>query len=337
MLVNRVVITGAAYHVPERIITNEEIERRINTTSEFIESRTGVLERRHARAEETLADLIEPAATRAIQDAGLTAEDIDMLIINTLSPDHHDPSEACLMQHRLGLRRIPSFDIRAQCSGLLYGMDIAAQYIRTGTCAHVLVICAELLSKRLDVSDRGRNVSIMLGDGAGAVVLSAMPPSPAANAPGLVDLISHADGAHYSLMCTEAPGTAQRNFVTEADVHAGRHYFRMQGRPFRDQIVAAMTSVVLEILANHGLTMADIHVVIPHQANLRILECLERNLDIPDGRLVKTIERFGNMASASMSVTLALAREQGRFTPGALALLVGCGSGMTWGAALYRC
>ncbi|NUS45132.1 MAG: beta-ketoacyl-ACP synthase 3 [Mycobacteriaceae bacterium] len=332
----RVLIAGAGYHVPNGIVTNQDIERRVNTTSEFIRSRTGVQERRFARKNETLADLIEPAAEAAIRDAGLSADDVDMLIVNTLTPDHHDPSQACLMQKRLGLRRIPSFDIRAQCTGLLYGMDIAAQFLQTGKCAHVLVVCAELLSKRLDTSDAGRNLAVMLGDGAGAVVLSAAPQASAESAPGLVDLISYADGTHYSLLCTEAPGSARPEFLTEADVRAGLHQFRMQGRPFRDRIEAAMSDVVTEMLTKHRLTIADIDVIVPHQANLRILERLEQQLAVPPGRLVTTIERFGNMASASMAVALAVAREQGRFVPGRLSLLVGCGSGMTWGAALYR-
>jgi 3-oxoacyl-(acyl-carrier-protein) synthase III len=332
---HRLSIAGIGYHLPERVITNEDIVSRVETSAEFIETRTGVLERRHVDRRDTLMDLIREAATAAIEDAGLTTEDIDMLIVNSLTPDHHDPSQACLVQDQLELRQIPCFDIRAQCTGLIYGMDIASQYIETGKCRHVLVVCAEMLSKRLDTSNRGRNVSILLGDGAGAVVFSATPASDSDDA-GLISVIARADGSHYFLMYTIAPGAANSDFLDVESVRAGEHHFLMQGRPFADQFMAAMTGIVDEMLTKHNLSMSDIDLVISHQPNLRLLERMENALDIPSERLVKTVDRFGNMASASLPVTLGVARDRGLFEPGSLCLLLGAGSGMTWGAALYR-
>jgi len=329
-----IIIAGMGHSLPPNIVTNRDLEARIRTSDQFIVSRTGVRERRFADPSQATSDLMEPAALEAIRNAGLRVEDIDMLIVNTLSPDHHDPSQACLMQRRLRLRQIPAFDIRAQCSGLLYGMDIARGFVETERCKHVLVVCGELLSKRLDCSDEGRNLSVLLGDGAGAIVLSRTDHE----APrGLIDLITRADGVGFDMVFTAAPGTRNATFAADDDGDAGRHQFRMRGKPLAAHAAACMSEIALEILEKNGVRAGDVDLVVAHQANLRILENVVHGIGIPLPRWAITGDRLGNMASASLPVTLSMAAQEGRLGPGRMVLLLGYGGGATWGAALYRC
>ena len=323
------VITGTGHCLPEKIVENSEIVAAMNTTENFIVERTGVLTRRHVESKSSVKDLLVPAARDAIRNAGLHPYDIDLLIVNTLSPDYHDPSEACLIQPLLGLRKIPVMDIRAQCSGMLYGMDVAHQYIRSGKCRNVLVACGEVLSKRMDTSDAGRNLSILLGDGAGALVLSA---SEKTNA-GIIDLITYADGDYFELLWTQSPGSANVTFSDDED--ACRH-FRMNGKVMFNHATESLVSVAREILEKNGLNLADIDVVIPHQPNLRILDAVRERLEIPDGKMLINVHQYGNMASASLPVTLSEYIAQNESLEGKLALIISYGSGATWGAALYR-
>lgn len=327
-----IVICGTGSHLPERVVDNLAIEGMMRTTAEFIETRTGVLERRHAEVGESLCDLVVPAAKRAIANAGLKPHDIDLLICNTLSPDYHDPSQACLLQPLLGLRHVPAFDIRAQCSGLLYGMDIAQQYLETKRARYVLVVCGEMLSKRMDVSDEGRNLSILLGDGAGALVLgrSENPKK------GIIDLSLGADGDYFELLHTKSPGTKSATFLDASNLESGDHHFRMQGRPMFEHATAKLVTTATEILERNDLTLNDIDLIIPHQPNLRILDAVRDALDVPESKLAINVERFGNMASASLPVTLDKVRREGRMRENSLNMILGYGAGATWGAALYR-
>jgi 3-oxoacyl-[acyl-carrier-protein] synthase III len=327
-----VVIQGTGRFLPERVVDNKAIEKIINTSDEFIVKRTGVLERRHADAGQSLSDLIVPAARKAIEDAGLDATDIDLLICNTLSPDYHDPSQACLIQPLLGLRHVPVFDIRAQCSGLLYGIDIARQYIQTGRAKHALVVCAEMLSKRMDVSDAGRNLSILLGDGAGALVLSRAEDSTG----GFIDVVLGADGDYFELLHTRSPGTRNAAFMSEDDIAAGHHQFRMQGRPMFEHATASLIAVAKQILERNNLSLDDIDLIVPHQPNLRILDAVRDGLGVPEDKLMINVDRLGNMASASLPVALDMARDTGRMPANKLCMILGYGAGATWGAALYR-
>ena len=327
-----VVIQGTGRFLPERVVDNKDIEKIINTSDEFIVKRTGVLERRHAEVEQSLTDLIVPAARKAIEDAGLEPVDIDLLICNTLSPDYHDPSQACLIQPLLGLRHVPAFDIRAQCSGLLYGIDIARQYIQTRRAQHVLVVCAEMLSKRMDVSDAGRNLSILLGDGAGALVLSRTEDTDA----GFMDVVMGADGDYFELLHTRSPGSRNAVFMSEEDLAAGHHQFRMQGRPMFEHATASLIAVANQILDRNNLTLDDIDLIVPHQPNLRILDAVQAGLGVPEEKLMINVDLLGNMASASLPVALDMARHHGRMPANQLSMILGYGAGATWGAALYR-
>lgn len=221
------ILAGLGFSLPKRQVSNHDLVGRINTSDEFIVERTGVRTRYHVEPEQAVSALMVPAARQAIEAAGLLPEDIDLLLVNTLSPDHHDPSQACLIQPLLGLRHIPVLDIRAQCSGLLYGLQMARGQILAGLARHVLVVCGEVLSKRMDCSDRGRNLSILLGDGAGAVVVSAGESLD----DGLLDLRLGADGNYFDLLMTAAPGSASPTFLDENVLREGGGEFLMRGRP----------------------------------------------------------------------------------------------------------
>ncbi|MEO8180474.1 MAG: beta-ketoacyl-ACP synthase 3 [Deltaproteobacteria bacterium] len=333
MLVNSTtIIRGIGYFVPEQVVTNGDLERLMNTDEAFIVARTGIHERRHATPSQSLNDLILPAVAAALKHARLAGEDIDAVIVSTLSPDYHDPSQACLLQGAALRPGIPAFDVRAQCSGLLYGMELASGMLASGRYRHVLLVCAEILSKRMDCSDEGRNLAILLGDGAGALVLGRAAPGEG----GVVDLVIGADGREFNLLCTAAPGSRNPTFLSVADVEQGRHHFRMQGKDMFEHASTTLARVAGQLLDAHGLSIKDIQLVIPHQPNVRLLEAVMRLLDVDPARCMVTADRLGNMASASLPVSLAIAFESGRLKPGDLALLITYGAGATWGAALYR-
>lgn len=326
----KAIISGHGYALPPQVVYNSDLVGRINTSEDFIVTRTGVLTRRHVRPEDAVSSLMVDACQKAIECAGLSPTEIDMLIVNTLSPDHHDPSQACLLQSMLGLEKIPSFDIRAQCTGLLYAMNVAEQFIASGKYRNILVCCGEVLSKRMDCSDDGRNLAILLGDGAGAVVLS-----PTTKDTGILDTILRADGDYYKLLWTASPGSAAERFA-EDDV--SRAHFRMNGRPMFEHAVENFTAIACELLDKHGLALDDIEVMIPHQPNMRILDAVIENLSLPRNKVWINVHKYGNMASASLPVALSEYLEQTdrSLLSGKYMLLVGYGSGATWGASLYK-
>lgn len=318
------VIAGPGYALPNRVVDNHEIAKMIETSDEFILDRTGVVSRRYLAPDQHLADLACPATERAMADAGVRAHDVDLLIVDTLSTDHHDPSQACYLQLRLGLRGIRCFDIRAQCSGGLYGIEVARHFLASGLYRNVLLLCAEALSRRIDTSLAGRNLSVLLSDGAAALSLK---PSPEPTF-GMMDLILGADGTQFDLLCTEAPGARRPRFVDAADLAEGRHQFRMRG--------AAMFDACGQMLDRHALTISDIGLVVPHQPNLRILDHVIAQLGLLRERCVVSVDQLGNMASAAFPIALAIAYEQGGLAAGQLNLLVIYGAGATWACALYR-
>ena len=326
------IISGFGHVLPARIIDNKTIVSWINTTEEFIEERTGVHTRHHISETESTSMLMANACYDAIQTSGLSPADIDMLIVNTLSPDYHDPSQACLVQSLVFLKgNIPVFDIRAQCSGLIYGMTIAEQFISTGKYKNILVCCGEVLSKRMDYSDEGRNLSILLGDGAGAVVLSA---SDKKNK-GILDSSIHADGNYFQLLWTESPGTAGKTFNGDDETCS---YFRMNGKNMFRHAVEKLVEITLQTLEKNKLTIEDIDVIIPHQPNMRILDALSENLKIPRTKVRINVDRYGNIASGSLPITLSeyMTEVPQEEREGKLALIIGYGSGATWGSILYK-
>lgn len=327
-------ILGTGHYLPPKIVTNFDLEQMMDTSDAFIVERTGVRSRHHAAADVSASDLGALAAQAAVADAGLRLSDIDLLIMNTITPDHADPGCVCFLQAKLGLPGIAAFDIRQQCTGLLYGMAMADAFIKSGQFRHPLIVCSEVLSKRLDGSYDGRNISILLGDGAGAVVMGPGDDSQR----GVLWTGIHADGSGARALYTAAPGSAlgRSEYITHADLDAGRVHFRMDGKALFENGVARMSNAAFEALAANSLTIADIDVLIPHQANLRMLEAVIQKTGMPPDKVFLNVENHGNIASACLPIALDQARKQGMVTDGTLVLLVGFGSGFVWGSALLR-
>jgi 3-oxoacyl-[acyl-carrier-protein] synthase III len=327
-------ILGTGHYLPDRIVTNADLMQVMETTDEFIIERTGIQQRRYAADDMACSDLAVPACIAAVQDAGLTMDQIDLVIMNTITPDHADPGCAFFLQPKLGLSGIPVLDIKQQCAGLIYGLSLADHFIRAATYRHVLVICAEKLSTRIDGSYDGRNIAILLGDGAGAVVLGPGDES----SPGVLSTILHADGSGAKNLYTAAPGSAlgRKEHVTAEDIEAGRVHFRMVGKEVFLNGVNRMSEAIFETLRRQSLTFDDIDLVIPHQANLRMLEAIVQKTGVPEDKVFVNVVDHGNMASACLPVALDQARRAGRIRSGGRVLLVAFGSGFVWGAALVQ-
>jgi 3-oxoacyl-[acyl-carrier-protein] synthase III len=327
-------ILGTGHNLPDKVVTNFDVMKMMETTDEFIVTRTGVRERRHAEADVSASGLAVEACRAAVADAGLEMSDIDLLIMNTITPDHHDPGCGFFLQAKLGIPGVPVLDIKAQCAGLIYGLSIAEHFIGAGTYKHVLIACSEVLSKRIDGSYDGRNIGILLGDGAGAAVVG---PSDDPDK-GIRSTILHADGTDAKALYTAAPGTGQgkMDFIDAGDIEAGRVHFRMDGKTVFENGVAKMAGAAAESLEANGLTLADIDLLIPHQANLRMLEAIIEKVGIAEEKVFVNVEKFGNMASACLPVALDQARKGGRIQDGDCVMLVAFGSGFVWASALMQ-
>ncbi|MHB0959637.1 MAG: 3-oxoacyl-ACP synthase III family protein [Pirellulaceae bacterium] len=327
-------ILGTGHYLPPRVVTNFDVMEMMDTTNEFIVERTGIERRHHAEAGVAASDLAVPACLAAVEDAGLTMDQIDLLILNTITPDHADPGSAFFLQPKLGLSGIPVLDIKQQCAGLLYALSIADHSILAGASRYVLIACSEVLSTRIDGSYDGRNISILLGDGAGAVVLGPLEGEQG----GLLSTILHADGKGAKVLYTAAPGSAlpRKEHLVKEDIDAGRVHFRMVGKEVFENGVARMSESVFESLEANGLTMDDIDLLIPHQANLRMLEAVIQRTGFPPEKVFLNVVDHGNIASATLPIALDQARRSGRLHAGSLCLLVAFGSGFVWGSALLR-
>lgn len=327
-------ILGTGHYVPPRVVTNFDVMEMMETTNEFIVERTGIERRHHAEPGVGASDLAVPACQAAVEDAGLAMDQIDLLIMNTITPDHADPGSAFFLQPKLGLSGIPVLDIKQQCAGMLYALSIADHSIIAGAYRHVLIACSEVLSTRIDGSYDGRNISILLGDGAGAVVVG-----PTDNEDrGNLSTILHADGSGAKVLYTEAPGSAlpRKQHLVKEDIDTGRIHFRMIGREVFENGVARMSESVFESLEANGLRMDDIDVLIPHQANLRMLEAVIQRTGFPPEKVFQNVVDYGNIASATLPIALDQARRSGMVQQGSLCLLVAFGSGFVWGSALLR-
>ena len=327
-------IIGTGRFLPEKVVTNFDVMEMMETTNEFIVKRTGVLRRRHAEADVSATDLAAQACKAAVDDAGIAMDEIDLVIMNTITPDHADPGSAFFLQPKLGLNGVGVMEIRQQCAGLIYGLSIADQFVTTGKYRHVLVTCAEVLSKRIDGSYDGRNISILLGDGAGAVVVG---PSEDGKT-GIRSTILHADGSGAKLLYSAAPGSGlgRMEHITKEDIDAGRVHFRMDGGAVFAGGVEKMSEALFESLETNDLTMDDIDVLVPHQANLRMLEAIIEKTGFPQDKVFINVEEYGNIASASLPIAFDEGRKAGMIAPGKLVLLVAFGSGFVWGSALIQ-
>uniref|UniRef100_A0A450Y753 3-oxoacyl-[acyl-carrier-protein] synthase III n=1 Tax=Candidatus Kentrum sp. TC TaxID=2126339 RepID=A0A450Y753_9GAMM len=327
-------ILGTGHYLPPKVVSNFDVMKVMETSNEFIVKGTGVHYRRYAEPDMSASTLAVPACKAAIEDAGLQMEDIDFLIMNTITPDHADPGCAFFLQDKLGLPGIGVLDIRQQCAGLIYGLSIADHFVRADTYRHVLVVCSEILSKRVDASYDGRNLAILLGDGAGAVVVGASNN----RKEKILSTILHADGNGAKVLYTAAPGSAlgRSEYITKDDIDTGRVHFRMNGKAMFENGVARISEAIFESLEMNSMTLNDINAIIPHQPNLRMLEAIVERVGIPQDKTFINVQEYGNIASASLPIALDQARVKGVVTNGSIVLLVAFGSGFVWGSSLLR-
>lgn len=321
-------IVGLGSYAPERVVTNDDLSKMVDTTDDWIVSRTGIRERRFASDVEHTSDLGVEAARRALVDAGLGSEDIDLVVVATITPDMAFPSTACLIQAKLGLGKVCSFDLEAACSGFLYALEVADALLKARNYRRALVIGAEKLSSIMDWEDR--STCVLFGDGAGAAVLA----KEEGEGGELVGLFSEADGSNPSLLCQPGGGSAQP--ATEDSLRNRQHFLKMNGREIFKVAVRLMERATLELLEKHGLTPADMACVIPHQANARIVESLAHRLKVPIDRIFCNLDRYGNTSAASIPIALNEAREERGFNHGDYVLLVAFGAGLTWASGLLR-
>lgn len=316
-------IAGTGSYLPEKVLTNADLEKFVDTTDEWIQERTGIRQRHIAAVGQTTGDLAYEAARRALEAAGVAASELDLVVLGTTTPDIIFPSTACLIQHRLGANGCAAFDVNAACSGFIYALGVANAFIRAGTAKTALVVGAETLSRMLDWNDRA--TCVLFGDGAGAVVLKA------SDEPGVMSTHLHADGGYKDLLFN--PVGVSKGFTDEPN-HGVR--VRMAGNEVFKVAVKTLDAVVEETLQANQLQKSDIDWLIPHQANLRIISATAKRLAMPMDRVVVTVDRHGNTSAASVPLALDHAISSGQVKRGDILLLEAFGGGFTWGSALLR-
>jgi 3-oxoacyl-[acyl-carrier-protein] synthase-3 len=316
-------ITGTGSYLPERVLTNKELETMVDTTDQWIRERTGIAQRHVAGEGQTAVDLAEQASLHAIEAAGIASEDIDLIVFATSTPDKIFPSSACILQARLGAHGCPAFDIQAVCSGFVYAMATAEKFIRTGASKKVLVVGSEVFSKIVDWEDRG--TCVLFGDGAGAVVLEASEET------GILSTHIHADGRYEDLL--HVPCGISSNYE---QVKAGKAFIEMKGNEVFKMAVNTLGRIVDETLLASGMKKSDVDWLVPHQANLRIITAAARKLNMSMVQVVVTVDKHGNTSAASIPLALDVAVRDGRIRKNEVVLLEAFGGGFTWGAVLLR-
>ena len=313
-------IAGTGSYLPAKVLTNRDLEATLDTSDEWIESRTGIRQRHIAADGETTSDLALRACVKALAAAGIAAAEVDLIVVATTTPDMVFPGTACILQSKLGIRGCPAFDVQAVCSGFVYALATVDQFMRTGQYRHALVVGAEIYSRILDWQDRG--TCVLFGDGAGAVVLSR------SAEPGILAAKLHADGSHARLLCV--PGSVAGGQVT------GRPLLHMDGGAVFRFAVTVLDRVVGEILAQTGLKISEIDWLVPHQANIRIIQATAKKLGLDMKNVVLTVDRHANTSAASIPLALDEAARDGRIRPGQHVLMEAIGGGFTWGAVLVK-
>ena len=343
-------IAGIGYYIPTNKITNNDLKQYMDTSDEWIQERTGIKERRYAhRTEETTTTMGVEAAKIAIERAGITAQDIDFIVFATLSPDYYFPGCGVLVQRAMKMKEIGALDIRNQCSGFIYALSVADQFIKTGMYKNILVIGSEKHSFGLDLTTRGRNVSVIFGDGAGAVILQATEKA----GQGIISTHLHSDGQSAELLAMFNPGTHANHWVQEdvatfndapiADmfmskqmIDAAQNFPFMDGQAVFKKAIVKFPEVIMEALTKNGLTPEALNLLVPHQANLRISQFVQQKLGLRDDQVFNNIQTVGNTTAASVPIALCQAWEEGKVKEGDLICLAAFGSGFTWGSALIR-
>jgi len=326
---------GIGMAVPDRVVTNHELASKMDTTHEWIVERTGIEERRWASPGDTGAGLAAKASREAIERAGIKAEDIDLIVYATLSPDVYFPGTGVFVQRELGIahKGIPCLDIRQQCTGFIYGLSIADAYIRTGNFKHVLVIGSEIHSTGLDVSTAGRDITVIFGDGAGAVVLGRATDESSM----ILSTHIHADGTEAEILWTEAPASRNHPRIDEAAIAERKHFPQMKGKNVFKHAVMRMPQAIMEGMQANGIkSISDIDMVIPHQANLRINQMVAQMIGLAPEKMHNNIQKYGNTTAATIPICFHEAIALGKVKPGDLVCFVAFGAGLTWGSVFLR-
>lgn len=329
-------ISGLGYYVPENIVTNDDLSKIMDTNDEWIQERTGIKERRHIiRGEDTTTSMGVKAAEIAMQRANVDKEDIDFVIFATLSPDYYFPGPGVLVQRDLGLKTVGALDVRNQCSGFVYAISVADQYIKTGMYKNILVIGSEVHSTGLDMSDKGRGVSVIFGDGAGAAVLSREEDLNK----GILSTHLHSEGQHAEELALIAPGMGKRwvtDILSDNDPNDESYFPYMNGQFVFKNAVVRFSEVINEGLQANNLQISDIDLLVPHQANLRISQFIQQKFKLSDDQVYNNIMNYGNTTAASIPIALTEAWEKGKIKSGDLVVLAAFGSGFTWGSVVIR-
>jgi len=329
-------IAGLGYYVPDNIVTNDDLSKIMDTNDAWIQERTGIQERRHIiRGEDTTTTMGVKAAKIAIERSGISNDDIDFVIFATLSPDYYFPGPGVLVQRDLGLKTVGALDVRNQCSGFVYAISIADQYIKTGMYKNILVIGSEVHSAGLDFTDRGRGVSVIFGDGAGAAVLSREEDL----TKGILSTHLHSEGQHAEELIVKAPGMGGRwvsDIIADNDPNDESYLPYMNGQFVFKNAVVRFAEVINEGLQANNLEVSDIDMLIPHQANLRISQFIQHKFQLSDDKVFNNIQKYGNTTAASIPIALTEAWEQGKIKSGDVVVLAAFGSGFTWGSAIIK-
>ena len=329
-------ISGLGYYVPENVVTNDDLSKIMDTSDEWIQERTGIKERRHiVKGEDTTTSMGVKAAKIAIERSGLELQEIDFIVFATISPDYYFPGPGVALQYELGLKTVGALDIRNQCSGFVYALSVADQFIKTGMYKNILIVASELQSLGLDMTDRGRGVSVIFGDGAGAAVLSREENS----AKGILSTHLHSEGEHAKELSLLAPGMGGRwvtDILKDNSPDDESYFPYMNGQFVFKNAVVRFSEVINEALQANNLQVSDIDLLIPHQANLRISQFIQKKFDLANDQVFNNIQKYGNTTAASIPIALTEAWEQGKIKEGDTIVLAAFGSGFTWASAIIK-
>ena len=329
----RAVIKGTGHYVPEKVVTNFDLEKVMDTSDKWIRERSGIEERRHFQpGKDTVSSMGFEASKKALEDAGMEKESIDHIIFATLSPDYNFPGSGVLLQRHLGLKNIAALDIRQQCAGFIYAISIAQQYIESGVYKNVLIVGSEIQSNLLDYSNKGRHISVLFGDGAGALILGAED----TKEKGVLSTKTYSDGEMAEELYCEHPGSSLEKPYSTEMIEEGAFHPHMNGTAVFKMACTKFPEVINEVLDLEGLKTSDIDLLIPHQANLRIAEFVQKRLGLSDDQVFNNIQKYGNTTAASIPIALSEARLQGKLKEGDLLCLAAFGSGFVWGATLIK-
>ena len=324
-------ISGIGHYLPERVVRNDDLSKLMDTSDEWIVERTGIKQRHYVLPGQGPSDLAIPATEDALNMAGLKVNDIDLIIFATSTPDYYAPGSGCLLQEKMGFQTIGALDIRVQCSGFVYGLSIAKQYIGTGSAKNVLVIGAEVQSTAMDMTTKGRDTAVIFADGAGAVVVSATDEEK-----GILSTHLHSEGKHAKELWVESPSSSASPRLTPEILVEGSHLLYMNGREVFRNAVTRFPEVIKEAMDAHNMTSDDVDILVPHQANIRIMEFVAKKMRIPMDKIISNIHRVGNTTAASIPIAFSEAVQEGKIKKGQNIILAAFGSGFTWASAAIK-